>query len=252
MDPAFERHVTAARDAYERNDPHGALKRLDRARRRALKQRDEEALRHVLDFADGVIARDERTEIERENLLYAVRQNLRQVTRGRAYATGSPWVDPYPDLEGPRSHTRTFMSRGVKFWIGAGVAAGALFVAAFIAAVVAGAFSSGDDELALAIRNDSGGSVDVRWCENASCSGDLDPLSTTSLEPGEVGRRDLPADDIVDLFVVEDADGNRLACLPVRVDRTYNRLTDKTAVVAVNVSQATPCPGEIVAPTANG
>jgi hypothetical protein len=249
VDETFERHAAAAREAFERNDPHGALRRLDRARRRALNQRDEDALLRVLDFAEGVVARDDRTEIERENVLYAARQNLRQLSRRRAYESGTAWVDPYPDLESPRPHTRTFVSRGVKFWIGVGVALGALLVAAFVAAVIAGAFGSGDDQLALAIRNDSGQSVDVRWCETASCGGDFDPLSTTSLEPGEAGRRDLPADDVVDLFVVEDADGKRLGCLPIRVDRTYSTLADKTAVVAVNVSQATPCPGEIVTPS---
>jgi hypothetical protein len=246
----FERQIDAARAAYERNDPHGALKKLDRARRDALKRRNQEQLQRVLDFAEGVIARDASTEIERENLIYAIRQNLRQVTRRRAYEDETEWVDPFPDLESPRSHTRTFMSRGLKFWIGVGVALGVLIAAAFVAAVIAGALSSGGDELALRIRNDTGQRVSVEWCETASCDGDLDPLSTTHLDPGEYRRRDLPADDIVDLFVIEDADGDRAGCLPVRVDRTWQELLLKNEVVVVRVSEATPCPGKIVTPRA--
>jgi hypothetical protein len=118
----FERDLQAARGAYEGNDPFRALRRLDRARRSALKRKDLAQLGRVLDFAEGVIARDERTEIERESLLYAVRQNVRQVTRRKAWETGSELVDPFPGLDAPRAPVRTFMSTGVKIWIAVGVA----------------------------------------------------------------------------------------------------------------------------------
>jgi hypothetical protein len=100
------------------------MKQLERARGAARKRADEGQLSRVLEFVDGTISRDERTEIARENLLYAVRQNLRQATRTRALRAGEPWLDPYPELGSPREHTRTFLSRGVKVWIAVGVVAG--------------------------------------------------------------------------------------------------------------------------------
>jgi hypothetical protein len=122
----FERELEAARAAYERNDAFG---RLDRARRIALKRKDTEQLHRVLAFADGVIFRDERTDVERENVIYAARQNLRQVSRRLAWENGEAWSDPFPALDASRPVTRTFVSTGVKVWIGVGVAlATALFV----------------------------------------------------------------------------------------------------------------------------
>lgn len=121
MAGAFDRELATARAAYERNDPYRALRRLDRARQRALKAKDVPQLEHVLRFADGVIARDERTEIERENVLYAARQNIRQVGRRLAWERQESWADPFPHLDAPRPVTRTFLSTGVKIWIGIGV-----------------------------------------------------------------------------------------------------------------------------------
>jgi hypothetical protein len=140
------------------------------------------------------------------------------------------------------------MSRGVKFWIAIGLVIGSLFVVAFVAAAIVGAFSSGGDQLYLRVRNDTQRLVKVKWCTNVSCSGDFDPQSVTKLEPGEYKRRDLPADDVVDVFVLEDANGNEVGCLPIRVDRTYEDLPNKNLLMVVRVSQATPCPGEIVSP----
>lgn len=248
MPADFERALDVARSAYESNDPAAALKQLDHARNAARKRGDEQQLERVLEFAEGVIARDERTKIGRQNLLYAVRQNLRQATRKRALAAGEPWVDPYPDLESPREHTRTFISRGVKFWIAVGVLFAVVIAAAFVAAIIVGGLSSGEAELALRIRNDTAKRVDVKWCEEVSCDVYDEPYSTMHLDPGEYARRDLPASDVVDLFVIENAAGHRVGCLPVRVDRTYESLADKRTVVAVHVSDATPCPGEIVTP----
>ena len=248
MASKFERELDAARAAYEQNDPFRALRRLDRARRDAVGRRNEEQLNRVLEFAGGVIARDERTEIERENVIYAVRQNLRQISRRRAYEDEREWVDPFPDLETPRPQTRTFVSRGLKFWIGVGVAVGVLVAAAFVAAIVAGAFDTSGDALRLRIRNDSPRVVRMKWCDTAACDGEYDPLGTLRLDPGEYRRFDLPADDVVDLFVLEDANGDRIGCLPVRVDATYAKLPLKRMLTVVRVSEATPCPGEIVDP----
>ena len=244
----FESSLAAAREAYQRNDPLGALGKLDQARSAAARGRNEEQLRRVLDFADGVIVRDEQTEVERESLLYAVRQNLRRLTRRRALLSGERWEDPFPDLTAPHAHTRTYITRGVKVWIAVAIAFGTLVVASFIAAFIAGLFDSGPPKLALRIRNDTGRAVALKWCEQASCHGELDPRSTTHLAAGESARRDLPAHDIVDLFVVEDGNGRRIGCLPVRVDRTYEQALGHSLQV-VRVSQATPCPGEIVNPS---
>jgi hypothetical protein len=243
----FESWLAAARESYQRNDPHQALSKLDRARTVAVKNHDQEQLQRVLDFAEGSLARDEQTEIERENLLYAVRQNLRQQARRRALLAGESWTDPFPDLESPRPHTRTFISRGLKFWIAVGVVIGLLFVAAFVAALIAGALSSGGDDLKLRVRNDTGGSVTVKWCSKVACNGDFDPIDTVHLDPGEYARRDLPSADVADLFVVEGPQVGRV-CLPIRVDRTFQGLPGKKTVVAVRISQATPCSGEIVTP----
>ena len=252
MASKFERSLDAARSAYERNDPYRALRALDSARRDAVGRNNEEQLRHVLEFAEGVIPRDERTEIERENVLYATKQNLRQVSRRRAYEAQREWVDPYPDLETPRTQTRTFFSRGLKFWIGVGVVIGVLLVAAFVASAIVGAFSSGGDELLLRVRNDTERFVKVKWCTNADCTGEFDPQSTTRLEPGEYKRRDLPADDVVDVFVIEDANGHKLGCLPIRVDKTWKDLPVENVLTVVRVSEATPCPGRIVTPSLAG
>lgn len=244
---SFESRLDAARAAYERNDPHGALRALDAARRAALKARDEERLERVLAFAEGVIARDERTEVDRDHVLYATRQNLRQLSRARSLRAADVWVDPFPDLEAPRPHTRTFISRGLKFWIAVGVGVGLLAVAGAIAITIQGTFEDAP-QLALRIRNDTAQRVTVKWCENVSCDGTYDPQSVTHLDPREYARRDLPADDIVDLFVVEDGQGNRIGCLPVRVDESYDSLLDKRQVTVVRASAMTPCPGEIVRP----
>jgi hypothetical protein len=245
--PDFESWLAAARESYQRNNPHEALGKLDRARSVAAKNRDEGQLQRVLDFAEGSLARDEQTEIERENLLYAVRQNLRQLARRRALLAGESWTDPFPDLEGPRSQTRTFISRGLKFWIAVGVVIGLLFLAAFVAALIAGALSSSRDDLNLRVRNDTRGRVTVKWCSMVACNADFDPIDTMHLDPGEYARRDLPSDDIADLFVVEGPRVGRV-CLPIRVDQTFEGLPDKQRVVAVRLSQATRCPGEIVTP----
>jgi len=243
----FESRLAGARSAYERNDTHAALREVDRARAVAFKERDEEKLRRVLDFAEGSLSRDEQTEIERESLLYAGRQNLRQLSRRRALLAGHSWEDPFPDLETPQAHTRTFISRGVKFWIGVGVLLVAVLAAAFVAALIAGAFSSSGDTLRLRVRNDTAGRVAVDWCDTVACDGDFDALGTWHLEPGEYARIDLPADDVVDLFVVKGATIEK-ACLPVRVDRTYGELSGRETVVVVRISEAARCPGEIVTP----
>ncbi len=128
MASRFERELDAARAAYEQNDPLRALRRLDRARRDAVGRGNAAQLRAVLDFAHGVIPRDERTEIERENVVYAARQNLRQLERRRAYEDEREWVDPFPGLETPRAQTRTYLSTGTKIWIGVGVALGSVLV----------------------------------------------------------------------------------------------------------------------------
>ena len=138
MAARFDDELETARGAYQRNDPCGALQRLDRARRVAVKNHSEEQLRRVLDFADGVIARDERTEIERESVVYAAKQNLRQLERRRAYDEAREPIDPYPDLETASAQTRTYLSAGLKVWIGVGVALGTIVVVLWLLSPVIG------------------------------------------------------------------------------------------------------------------
>lgn len=128
MASSFERKLDAARSAYEENDPLRALRRLEDARRVALGGGDDEQLRRLLDFADAVIAREERTEIEREHVVYAIKQNLRQLERRRAFEDERAPVDPYPNLETSQPQTRTYLSTSVKVWIGIGIAAATVVI----------------------------------------------------------------------------------------------------------------------------
>ena len=66
------------------------------------------------------------------NVVYAVKQNLRQASRLDAHTEARPWVDPYPDLDNPREHTSMPMSVAVKICIGIGILAGVALVVLWI------------------------------------------------------------------------------------------------------------------------
>ena len=117
-----DRDLGEARAAIDRGDARAALKSLDRARKGYARALDSEGLEHVLDMAALVDASDDRIRIGRENLAYAAKQNLRQESRRRARQLGRDWTDPFPDLQAPTEHTGLVLTRGVKLWIGVGVA----------------------------------------------------------------------------------------------------------------------------------
>jgi hypothetical protein len=246
--PTPERDFGQAREQIDRQEWRGAVRTLDRARKGYLKQRDRSGLEHVLGLLEVVEVSDDATRAARTNLEYALKQNLRQVTRIEAGATGTAWVDPYPGLESPREHTGIHISRGIKVWIGVGVLLGVAVVAAYFVGVAL-LVSSQPSTLALRIRNDTKRSVVVKWCSTETCADAFDPIETYHLDPRVSAEQDLPRTDVADLFVVYDRSGNRRRCLPVRVGSTYDRLRDKNREVAVDVSEATPCPGAFVVPS---
>ena len=100
-----DRDLGEARAAIDRGDSRAALKSLDHARKGYARALDSEGLEHVLDMAALVDASDDRSRIGRDNLVYAVKQNLRQESRRRARQLGRPWSDPFPDLQAPTEHT---------------------------------------------------------------------------------------------------------------------------------------------------
>ena len=120
MAPQPDRELAEARAAIDRGDTRAALKRLERARRGYLKQHDADGLEHLLLLADVLDPTDERTRIGRDNLVYAVKQNLRLESRRGAQRASQPWVDPYPDLAAPSEHTGIAFTRGVKLAIAIG------------------------------------------------------------------------------------------------------------------------------------
>ena len=81
------------------------LEHLDRARRGYLKRHDVAGLEHLIVLADVLGAADERARNGRENLVYAIEQNVRTETRRTALQRGERWQDPYPDLQAPTEHT---------------------------------------------------------------------------------------------------------------------------------------------------
>jgi len=134
--PRPERDFGEAREHIDRREWRSALRRLDRSRKGYLKLQDRSGLEHVLQLLEVIDADDDATRIERANLEYAAKQNLRLLTRAEAKSAAKAWVDPYPDLESPSEHTGIHLSRTLKIWIGVGVVLGILAVAGYITLVV--------------------------------------------------------------------------------------------------------------------
>ena len=240
--PTPDRHLGEARAAIDRGDGLAAVKSLDRARRGYLKHRDAEGLGVVLDMAALVDSHgDDRVRIADDNLVYAVKQNLRQETRLAARERREPWVDPFPDLQAPAEHTGLVLTRGAKVAIAIGVLAGT----ALVAAVVASPWLGGSDKaptVTLRLLNDTQETVTVRGCDDPDCT-------TTWLDrrlgPGLEADSEVPSDELIAVFRVERPSGD--VCLPVRVHDGYQRL-DGSGALAVRLSLATPCPGTTVRP----
>jgi hypothetical protein len=243
--PNPDRELGEARAAINRGEGLAALKWLDRARRGYLKERDSDGLEHVLRMADLVDASDDRARIGRENLGYAVKQNLRQETRRQARAAGTPWNDPYPDLRAPTEHTGLVLTTPVKLVIGVGVVIG---TALLLALVIAPFFESSEQTVTLRLVNDTPENVTVRGCDDRACDSTwLD----RDLDPGQETDTEVDRGRLVELFQVKRS-GHDATCLPARVHDGYLQLNGQGGALAVRLSEATACPGTTVLPAPAG
>ncbi|MFL5947639.1 MAG: hypothetical protein ACJ743_04175 [Gaiellaceae bacterium] len=235
-----DRDLGEARAAIDRGDARSALESLDRARKGYARALDMEGLEHVLDMAALVDGSDDRARIGRDNLEYAVKQNLRQESRRRARQLGRPWSDPFPDLQAPTEHTGFVFTRGLRLWIGIGVA---LALAAFVGFVLVAALvdTGPATPVTLRLTNDTGRSVTLRRCHGTSC----DTGSTTRIQPGDQLHATVDANLLVQVFRIERSGPDE--CLPLRVHDGYQR-AGGIGALAANLSQATPCPGTTVLP----
>ena len=231
-----------ARAAIDRGESDAALKRLDRARRGYVKQRDRDGLEHVLDMAALVDVAGDRTRIGRKNLEYAAKQNLRHESRRVAQEVKEPWRDPYPDLQAPSEHTGLHLGRGVKaaIWVGVLLAIAAL-VAIFVVAWLEDSETS--QEVTLRLVNDTRETINVRGCDDADCT---TAWMHANVAPGLEAARDVSSRELVTLFKLERRGDD--TCLPVRVHDGFLRLGGDDGALTVRLSRATPCPGETVLP----
>jgi len=241
--PNPDRELAEARACIDRGDEAGAVKRLDRARRGYLKQRDATGLEHLLVLADVLEGKDDRARIGRDNLVYAIKQNLRQESRRRAQEQAEPWQDPYPDLQAPSEHTRIAFTRGVKFWIAVGVAVGVALAAGIVLAVALS--SSNETDVTIRLVNDTGTPVRVWGCDTPDC---FSYWTQVNLDPGLRTERDVPADDVVEMFRVKRR-GLDEECLPLLVhDAFVGAGSQVPLTLLAKLSDATPCPGTTVRP----
>jgi hypothetical protein len=239
--PNPDRDLGDARAAIDRGDGRAALKSLDRARRGYAKAHDTEGLEHVLDMVALVDPSDERTRVGRENVAYAVKQNLRQESRRLARQRGEAWVDPYPDLQAPTEHTGLVLTRRVKVVIGIAVLVAVLLIAAAIVGIAL--LDVDRTTVTLRLVNDTQQTVQVRGCDDQDC---IAPWMDREVGPGLETDADVDSDSFVDLFKVEQPGPD--LCLPVRVHDGYLLLNGGPGAIAVKVSDATPCPGTTVLP----
>jgi hypothetical protein len=239
--PNPDRDLGDARAAIDRGDGRAALKSLDRARRGYAKAHDSEGLDHVLSMVALVDQSDERTRVGRENVAYAIKQNLRQESRRLATQRGEAWIDPYPDLQAPTEHTGLVLTRRVKVVIGIAV----LVAVLLIAAVIVGIALIDVDRATVTLRlvNDTQQTVQVRGCDDQDC---IAPWMNREVGPGLETDADVDTDAFVDLFKVEQPGPD--LCLPVRVHDGYLLLNGGPGAIAVKVSDATACPGTTVLP----
>jgi hypothetical protein len=240
--PNPDRDLADARAAIDRGDERTALKRLETARRGYARRHDAAGLEHLFILADVLEARDERTRIGRENLVYAVKQNLRLESRRRANMTGEPWRDPYPDLAAPTEHTGIAITRGIKLWIGLGVVVTTLaIIGVFLAAALV---STSTTDVTVRLVNDTRASVTVRGCDDSDCA---TTWTQADLDPGLNAERDVPVADVVEYFEVKPS-GGTIKCLPLLVHDAYERSGERASVLVARLSAATPCPGTTVLP----
>jgi hypothetical protein len=228
-----ERDFGEARERLDRGDRLGALRSLDRARRGFARRGDVDGLQHVLDLAALVDATDERIAAERDNLEYAVKQNLRQATRTRAVREGQEWVDPYPDIEAPAARrTRVYLTRWVKLAIAFGVLVGVIALGGCIALGII----YSNDEVAVVVTNNRAETVKVRWCDAPDCEVKHE---SHELAPGGTAEFDFMSTEALAVLVVFDSSGARLGCFLVPARELWD---NDVSTVRRDVSSAEPCP----------
>jgi hypothetical protein len=236
-----DRDLGEARAALDRGEGRAALESLDRARRGYVKLHDPEGLEHVLDMTALVDpATDDRARVERENLVYAVKQNVRQEHRRDAHARGEPWVDPYPDLRAPTEHTGVVLTRGVKIAVGVGVLAGVAAVTGLVLAVVLGGTTN--RTVTVRLVNDTSQTVSLRGCDDPGCGMSF---RRHEVGPGDEADAEVDPDTLVQLFRIDRPGPDE--CLPLRIHDAYQLLGSGGALTA-RLSQASPCPGTTVLP----
>ena len=192
-------------------------------------------------MADLVDAADDRARIGRENLAYAVKQNLRQESRRRAQERTETWADPYPDLQAPTEHTGIVLTRGVKVGVGIGVLAG---IAAVVGLVLASVLvDNGPKTMALCDSTTTrGAAVTLRACADGYCP-------SREVGPGDETETKLDADKLVQVFRLDLPGTDK--CLPLRVHDAY-QLFGQARRPQATLSQATSCPGTTVLPRPGG
>jgi hypothetical protein len=244
--PNPDRELAEARACIDRGDENGALKHLDRARLGYVRQHDVAGLEHLFVLADVLDAANERARDSRENLVYAIGQNIRTETRRAAQLRGEPWQDPYPDLQAPTSHTRISLTRGVKIAIGLGVA---LMTAAIVGFFALPAFVDVEEaapSVTLRLVNDTQQRAVVADCLFPDCS---IRWRRKRLGPGRTLERVESSDDRIDVFSVRRL--GEETCLQVRVHAGYKRAgSDPELTLVAKLSQAKACPGTPVVPKA--
>jgi hypothetical protein len=245
--PNPDRELAEARACIDRGDENWALKHLDRARRGYVPEHDIAGLEHLIVLAEVLDATDERTRDARENLLYAIRQNIRAETRRAAKLRNEPWEDPHPGLRAPTQHTRIYLTRGAKIAIAIGVALASAVIVALLAASAFVDVAAEPSPVTVRLRNDTGQGVAVARCTDRHCAARLTPRRVAS---GQALERVEQSSNRIDRFRVTRA-GEPATCLPLRVHAGYTLAgSDPSVVLVAKLSQATPCPGTAVVPKA--
>ena len=191
-----------------------------------------------------VDASDDRSRIGRDNLVYAVKQNLRQESRRRARQLGRPWSDPFPDLQAPTEHTGFVFTRSVKLWIGIGIA---VAIAAFVGFVLVAALV--DTGPQTRSRSGSRTTPAARSPFAGATAQAAIRAPRKDVDAGDLAEAEVDANLLVQVFRLEWPGPDE--CLPLRVHDAYQRIGGSGALGA-NLSQATPCPGTTVLPRRAG
>lgn len=105
---------------------------------------------------------------------------------------------------------------------------------AVLAIVAAGCSADVTEQFfSISIVNDTQRVVRVDYCLDGRCESLQDHWT---LHPGRSLRTNISDANVLDRYLVRNAGGSRIGCLPLEFDQKYDH-------VLVRVSQAVPCPG---------